>query len=492
MNPHSRFSVHRLSNAAFVCLGAAAIALAAGSPFVGTANASPVTNQWNAKIGAGGANGSASIKISATGAGSLVVSLKGLAHSTIYSETISKGSCASASTKLLTLPALKTTSSGTAARTNTLTVAQATLVNRAGEVIRFVAGTHAFCGPFTKVATGPPVAPTPTPTPTPAPTPPATTAAIAATITVGEAPQGVAVTPLGVLVANWWDGTLTRIDPATNAVGAPLSLTITGNEGPQAVTSGEGAIWVAMQAYDSAGNNMIAGPVERLDATSGQVVATIPVGKGGFDITTSPGAVWVTNYMDDTVSRIDPATNLVTATISVGHRPFGIAYGLGAVWVANEKGPSVSRIDPASNQVVATILTVSGTEGVTVGAGSVWVTNYGHRGQSDGALLRIDPATNQIVTTISVGTNPGFVAFGGGYVWVALNGEPTIVQVNPATNAVAAKISPDTLVIGADGKIVTFWGIAATDHAVWATQPQPGDAFTNNVPPPGDLIRINY
>jgi len=67
------------------------------------------------------------------------------------------------------------------------------------------------------------------------------------------------------------------------------------------------------------------------------------------------GAVWVSLVPDNTVERIDPQTNTVTETIPVGPQPEGIAVSPGAVWVANRGDPSVSRIDPTTNRVVATI-----------------------------------------------------------------------------------------------------------------------------------------
>jgi YVTN family beta-propeller protein len=435
-------------------------------------SASTLTNAWRAKVGTGGANGTATINVYATGTGAIIFKLAKLKPSASLPVVLSKGTCSSVGSTLSTLASIKTTSAGSASRTTSLTTAQVNAITAAtkgsGRIAIWIGtGTTRKCGLFAALAVPP---------------------YLAATIEVGVAPEAVVVTPIGILVTNWWDGTLSRVDPATNSVLSVLPLTITGNAGPYAITYGEGAVWVTIEAYDDAGQQRIAGSVERLDPTSGQVAATIPVGKFPVSITTSPGAVWVSNFDDGTVSRIDPATNQVSATITLSVGVAGVAYGFGSLWVANEQTGTVSRIDPATNQIVATAATVGISEFVTIGAGSVWVTNFGD-GQSDGVLSRIDPATNQVVRTIPVGAAPGYVAYGGGFVWVALNNDSSVVQVDPATNTVRAKVSSGILVLDASAKVVGLTGIAATDHAVWAVQPIP---VAGQYAVPGSLVRFNY
>jgi YVTN family beta-propeller protein len=151
---------------------------------------------------------------------------------------------------------------------------------------------------------------------------------------------------------------------------------------------------------------------------------------------------------------------------------WGLAYGEGAVWVANPERDTVSRIDPATNAVTATISDIDVPVGVAVGARSVWVTN-------------------RVTRTIPVGTNPGRIAFGGGYLWVALQGAPTLVQVDPATNAVKARVTTGPVVAEDDNH--NTWrklGVAATDSSVWAVQPYPRSSDT--VAPPGTLVRVHY
>jgi YVTN family beta-propeller protein len=130
-----------------------------------------------------------------------------------------------------------------------------------------------------------------------------------------------------------------RIDPATNGIVAsiPVAQNATGGgPSPTALALGDGALWVANRFVPPQGVSPSPkrGTVSRIDPETNAVVATIPVGHDPFAIAVDDEAVWVANRTDFTVSRIDPRTNRVTATIRIGNRPQGIAAGDGAVWVS--------------------------------------------------------------------------------------------------------------------------------------------------------------
>ena len=131
---------------------------------------------------------------------------------------------------------------------------------------------------------------------------------ISATIPVGLAPEGVAVSPDGskVYVTNLNSNTVSVIDTATDTVNA-----------------------------------------------------TIPVGLAPFGVAVSPDGskVYVTHNESSTISVIDTATNTVSATITVGPNPLGVAVTPDGskVYVANESANTVSVIDTATNTVIATI-----------------------------------------------------------------------------------------------------------------------------------------
>jgi len=98
---------------------------------VAPAGAVTVGAAWRAKIGSAGTNGAATMQAYTTGSGSLALKLAKLKAATYLPVTLSKGTCASVGSTLLTFPAIKTTSSGAAARTSSLTVAQVTKLKAA-------------------------------------------------------------------------------------------------------------------------------------------------------------------------------------------------------------------------------------------------------------------------------------------------------------------------------------------------------------------------
>lgn len=445
----------------------------AGPPVAGAAT---VVREWKAKVGSSGANGTATMQAYTTGTGATILKLTRLRASTTLPVVISKGTCSSVGATVIKLASVKSTSTGAVSKTLGLTAAQVAAIKKASAAgkMAFRVGSSSTggvkCGAFAVV-----------------PKPPV----VGATVAVGAWPEHVAVAAGGVFVTNWWDNTLSKIDPASNSVVLAIPLAISGNAGPEAIVYGESALWVTVTAYDSAGTASLAGSLMRVDPATGQVIATIPVGRGPGAIVTSPGAVWVANYEDGTVTKIDPATNAVAGSITLSPGLIGLAYGEGALWVTNELKDTVLRIDPATNAVTATILTVRGPEGIAVGGKSVWVANWGTTGQPDGMLSRIDPVTNAVVRTIPIGTNPGYVAYGGGYVWVGLYMSSVLVQVDPVSNTVKAKVTTGPPVLAADGTTVGLRGIAATDGSVWAVQPIVPAGAGADVPP-GKVVRVYF
>jgi YVTN family beta-propeller protein len=338
-------------------------------------------------------------------------------------------------------------------------VSKITVATTAGTIaIRIGTGSARKCGAFSQLAVAP---------------------VVAARITVGRSPSDVAIAPNGVWVTNWFDNTLTRIDPATSKVLQTLTLTLLGNAGTEAIAFGDGSLWVTTTEWDTSGNPL-AGSLERVNPTTGQQQATIPIGKGAYDVEASPGAVWVAAFDDNSVLRIDTATNTVAATIPVPGGPLGVAFGAGSLWVSSAVG-KLARIDPATNSIVTTISTQDSGGFVAFGGGAVWVTNAGHLGLADGMLTRIDPATNGVTASVTVGSWPMRLAYAGGSVWVGLHDTPTVVRVSATTNAVLNLVTVDHPV----------YSIAATDHAVWAVHNLPS-ADATVPPPPGVVTRIAY
>jgi putative multiple sugar transport system substrate-binding protein len=123
---------------------------------VAPVSAATVGASWGAKIGSAGANGTATLQAYTTGTGSLALKLVDLKAATSLPVVLSKGTCASGGSTLITFSPIRTTSSGAAARTTSLTAAQVTKIEAAtagtGKVaIRVGSSTSGGvkCGVFT-------------------------------------------------------------------------------------------------------------------------------------------------------------------------------------------------------------------------------------------------------------------------------------------------------------------------------------------------------
>jgi YVTN family beta-propeller protein len=425
------------------------------------AQAATSTNAWLAKVGSSGANGTAAVNAFTTGVGNVVLKLKKLPTSRTLAVTLLKTSCKGSS--LMTLASVKTTSTGAATKTISLTKTQVTAIKKAGTgtakfAIRIGTGTTAKCGVF--VVQLVPVY-------------------IAGSVTVGPAPSGIAIDTNGVWVTNWWDNTLSRINPATNTVLSIVPVAAPITEGLEAITSGGGALWITTTEFDDTGEVILAGSVLRVDPVSGALLATIPTGAGAFDIAYGHGAVWIPNVSDGTVQRIDPATNSVVAMIPV-LGAFGIGLDATTVWVVDLAG-KVSRIDPLTNTVTTSIFTQATGADIVATTGAVWVSHYGTTTTPNGSISRIDPTTNLVVANIPLTGSPERLGVAGGSIWVGTHNPGTVVRINAMTNAVLSKV---TVVAG-------VYTLAATTGAIWAVHnlpiPEGGTA-----PPNGTVTRVGY
>ena len=145
-----------------LALGIAAV-LALGPVAAGAAT---VSAAWSAKIGSAGVNGKAAISAYTTGTGAITLKLARLRASTLHPVVLHKGTCRSVGAVLLKLPSIRTTRSGSAARTSSLTAGQVstiTAATAAGTIaIRIGTGSARKCGLFSQLAVAPVVGVNPT------------------------------------------------------------------------------------------------------------------------------------------------------------------------------------------------------------------------------------------------------------------------------------------------------------------------------------------
>ena len=157
-----------------------------------------------------------------------------------------------------------------------------------------------------------------------------------------------------------------------------------------------------------------------LDAKSGRITKSYPVGREPHAITVTDDAVWVANYRDETVTRIDPTTgNSVTVAIP-GHPTGTVAYR-STVWVWTLEGRLV-RIDPRYDHAgtpVSFAREVRGARtrggGVAAGGGFLWIA------AAPTTVIRVDPADPSAHPLPALPDDgvQGAITYHGGKVWVA-------------------------------------------------------------------------
>jgi YVTN family beta-propeller protein len=312
-----------------------------------------------------------------------------------------------------------------------------------------------------------------TPTPVVAPSPTAAAAANSSPTVMAQAANSTA--PPAVTPTERVPTPIVIGDPAADLpLASQLSTSIPVGVAPSAIVAGHGAIWVY---------NDIDGTVTRIDPATNAVMATIPVAtpldpalpphdlpgmrQALPDLAIDATSIWAIKPEEQAVAQIDPETNTVVATIPLPAKAMSIASDGSSLWVALFASDSVARIDTATGEVVATIRNVPKPGAIAVAQDAVWVTNY-----MSNAVTRIDPTTNQVVTKVSViwpgapfgdpavydpvcGLCPKEILANEHGVWASLSSVSTIARIDPETNRVVVIIpvgtQPRSLVSDARG-----------------------------------------
>lgn len=316
------------------------------------------------------------------------------------------------------------------------------------------------------------VTPPPPPLAPPPPPPPLNGTGLRSTASLATfgAPVGAAVGFGSFWLRAGTGYTMDRIDAATTTISTEIQDLPTATPGfSQPIAAGEGSIWTS---------NIGAGSVSRIDPATNRVVATIPVwptnvcgpepslscsAPSGIAIT--PGAVWVALHHEWAVVRIDPATNTVVATIPIGSSggnlsgPSDLTAANGFVYVGGAGGLGsesfLKRIDPATNAVTPIIDLPTGC-GRPAGAGThVWIGIAGCGQGGAGTIGDIDVDSASIVGQVAVGGPPFDVTVGSGSVWT-ITGSNELVRIDPAAHAVTGRLPfPGTgeahVAVGAEG-----------------------------------------
>lgn len=238
-----------------------------------------------------------------------------------------------------------------------------------------------------------------------------------ATFKIGTDADWVQITDDAVWVASSEPASVHRIDPKTNKEVAIVSVP---GDPCSGLTFGFGSLWVPLCGKP---NSMV-----RVDATTNQIVATLPIGPAGPEggIAASRDCVWMVTDDAGTLVRIDPVSNKVRQKISIAPGSYnpvfdGATLGDGTIWITGGTTNIVTAVDASSGAVLATVPVGPKPRFLAVGGGSVWTLNQG-----DGTVTRVDAQSRKVIATIAVGIpgHGGDIGWGAGFVWTTVFGVP--------------------------------------------------------------------
>jgi DNA-binding beta-propeller fold protein YncE len=130
------------------------------------------------------------------------------------------------------------------------------------------------------------------------------------------------------------------------------------------------------------------------------------------------GAAWFgLGDPSNAMLRIDAETGSAQR-ISVGDWPTQPAFGFGSVWVPMFRDNTVWRLDPATGGPQAIVPVGRRPWSLAVNRTGIWVTDH-----CDGTVKRIDPSTNTVVQTLHIGQHPQWIAAADGFVWIGVTGK---------------------------------------------------------------------
>lgn len=226
-----------------------------------------------------------------------------------------------------------------------------------------------------------------------------------------------------------------------------------------------GTLWVTNKSLND---------VTAFDASTGDVLATIPVGVMPIGIIAprGTGKVYVSNETSGSVSVISKDTLTVTNTINLGagtkpHHMHASSDGR-YVFVAEFGTNKIAMIDTVKDNL--TVITASTSSAARTHA--VWVSESGHIYAANtvvNQIAKIDFTSGTIVQEIAVGANPAevLVTQNEKIAYVSVRNENKLKVVNLDTAEILDEIvvgtQPDTLRMTPDGKtlVVTLRGTPA-------------------------------
>ena len=281
-----------------------------------------------------------------------------------------------------------------------------------------------------------------------------TLAAVAAAVLALELSGEEETTTVGGLVE---PDSVAVLDPASNEVVDQVRVA-----GRPSLLAAQGrSVWVA---------NDIGGTLSAIGGRSLSVSRVAPTRVvRAVDMAASKDAVWMLDAQRSQLVRVDTTYGSVGKRISLtgGGRPArpGVDVGLGAVWVT-DGSRRLLKLDPADGSVRRTINLRLPLDDVAVGAGAVWAISG-----ASARVVEIDPVTGAVRARIPITGRAGVskpvpiaVAVGAGAVWVLNGNAPSVSRIDPELAAVTATIpfgvgsNPSAIAAGGRGAWIALSG----------------------------------
>lgn len=217
---------------------------------------------------------------------------------------------------------------------------------------------------------------------------------VVAEVPAGAGPLGIAVAPDGrVFVADWYGDTVSVLDPLSLRVAAAITV----GQSPSGLATDPAGTRLFVANRDS-------NTVSVVDLASLQVLATVPVGHAPFGVThDGTGRVFVANVQSNDVSVLDAGTYAELRRLPVGEFPYAVGVTPGRILVTNQHGGTVSVFDAQSYAALPDIAVGEYPEGIAMSADGTraWVAVW-----MDNRLAEIDVAVGRVARQIRVGDGP--------------------------------------------------------------------------------------
>ena len=211
---------------------------------------------------------------------------------------------------------------------------------------------------------------------------------------------------------------LARVDARTNQIIATLRTGPADSEG--GITSSRDSIWIVTNRTGSSSSTATGTKARtkqqtlvRIERRKNTVSQRISIPQGSFNPLFDRGVIWITGFDSNRLVAVNATTGHLLATVPVGPKPRFLTAGAGSIWTLNQGDGTVTRVDARSKHVLATIKTGSpGTGGeICYGASSIWTTVF------DLPLTLIDAKSNTVLHQWT-GLGGDSVRFGHHSIWL--------------------------------------------------------------------------